>query len=280
MEEDDKDLDALALDITTDEIEVTKEDTSGTWEHEDLAQVKIKVMRGHKDSVTGCQFCCDDTKVLTCSNDKTCILWDIESGKPVQTYEGHARFVTSCSMKHDNTKFVSSSWDKTVTMWDVETAKILWQGHHDGIVTCCKFSNNGKYVVSGSDLDYALNVWNAKDGSLIHHRTNHHKSTIASCSFSPNDERVCTTSMDKTTKIWDTISHNVTVTLRSHINVISTCCFSKDERRLCTGSWDKQLQMWDISTGMFRSEGPVTLNKGHEGSISSCQFSQDETKTV
>ncbi|XP_006814155.1 uncharacterized protein LOC102806393 [Saccoglossus kowalevskii] len=38
--------------------------------------------------------------------------------------------------------------------------------------------------------------------------------------------------------------------------------------------------MWDISTGMFRSEGPVTLNKGHEGSISSCQFSQDGSLLV
>lgn len=33
--------------------------------------------------------------------------------------------------------------------------------------------------------------------------------------------------------------------------------------------------MWDVKTGEFRSRGPVTLNQGHEGSVSSCCFSQD-----
>ena len=38
---------------------------------------------------------------------------------------------------------------------------------HNGIVTTCDVSHDGKYVVSGSDLDSAVSIWDARDGQLI-----------------------------------------------------------------------------------------------------------------
>ena len=46
---------------------------------------------------------------------------------------------------------------------------LQWTGHHDGMVTCCNFSQDGKYVVSGSDFDNALIVWDAFSGESIAH---------------------------------------------------------------------------------------------------------------
>lgn len=60
-----------------------------------------------------------------------------------------------------------------------------------------------------------------------------------------------------------------------HEAVISNFSYTKDERTLATCSWDKKIQIWDIATGMYRKNGPVTLTKAHEGSISSCEISQD-----
>ena len=37
------------------------------------------------------------------------------------------------------------------------------------MVTCCNFSQDGKYVVSGSDFDNALIVWDAFSGESIAH---------------------------------------------------------------------------------------------------------------
>lgn len=62
---------------------------------------------------------------------------------------------------------------------------------------------------------------------------------------------------------------------RGHGNAVSDCCFTSDSRYLCTASWDKSLKIWDIKTGEFQCHEPISLNQGHEGSVSSCLFSQD-----
>lgn len=44
---------------------------------------------------------------------------------------------------------------------------LQWSGRHDGIVTSCNFSNNGKMAVSGSDLDNTVKVWDVNSGLVI-----------------------------------------------------------------------------------------------------------------
>ncbi|XP_038069931.1 WD repeat-containing protein 88-like [Patiria miniata] len=273
------DFDPLALEVTN-ELNNESRSKTGTWEHEDLAQVRYKVLRGHKDGINSCQFCVNDTRILTASDDKTCSLWNVETGDREEKYEGHPSCITQCHMSPDGSKFVSSCWDKRIRVWDVETGEALWTGLQGGIGTCCQFSHNGKLIASGTDLDNCLNIWDVENGQIIQSAKKHHGSSITSCKFSPDDSRVCTTSMDKITKLWDVASKNVTIKLGGHINIVSCCCFNKDERRLCTGSWDKQLQVWDVSTGTYRSEGPVTFSKGHEGSISACKFSSDGSMLI
>lgn len=270
------DIDPLALEIVEEVTEAIKS-KSGIWENEELAQVKYKVLRGHHEGINSVQFCLDDTHIVTASDDKSCVLWCIETGKMVQEFEDHGSIVTECHMSPDNTKLVSGCWDKKVRVWDVETGKILWTATHGGIITCSQISHDGKFVMAVSDLDHVVAVRSIHDGSLVSSVDDLHKSTITCCRFSPDDNRLCTTSMDKTIKLWDRNSQTVTVQLGGHINVVSCCSFSRDERQLCTGSWDKCLQVWDVSTGMYRSEGPRPFNKGHEGSVSTCCFNPDGT---
>ena len=44
---------------------------------------------------------------------------------------------------------------------------IQWQTSHNGIITSCNFSCDGKFIVSGGDLDFSVSVWDAKEGELI-----------------------------------------------------------------------------------------------------------------
>eukprot|EP00058_Branchiostoma_floridae_P026803 XP_002612294.1 hypothetical protein BRAFLDRAFT_122527 [Branchiostoma floridae] len=124
-----------------------------------------------------------------------------------------------------------------------------------------------------------------------------HTDCVNRCKLCCQDQKIFTVSNDKTAKIWNIDTgavlktyncHDMYITsgdvspdnTRGHINVISSCCMDRNERWLCTASWDKTLQVWDISTGMFRSQGPVTLSKGHEGSVSCCNFTRDGTLLV
>lgn len=74
----------------------TEEQQGATWEHQSLAQVKIRVLRGHKDAVNSCSFTFGDSKIVTASHDKTLRLWDATSGAHLKVYKGHTSFVTCC----------------------------------------------------------------------------------------------------------------------------------------------------------------------------------------
>jgi len=96
-----------------------------TWEHQSLAQVKIKVLRGHKDAVNSCSFTFDDSKIVTASHDKTLRLWDATSGAQVKVYKGHNSYVTCCHTDPNSARIASGGWDKRLLVWDIQTGTIL-----------------------------------------------------------------------------------------------------------------------------------------------------------
>ncbi|CAM4543454.1 unnamed protein product [Lepidochelys kempii] len=247
-----------------------------------LAQIHLKILRGHCDTVSSCHFCFEDTKILSCSYDRTMKLWDVEKGVPVQVFEEeHTAPISECSLTPDNKRVITSSYDKTVKAWDMETGKMLWTVDQEGLVTSCNISCDGKYVVSGLDMENAICVTDALNATTVAYVQDHHRSTITRCCFDPDNERVSSVSSDKTIKLWDIIAQSTTITVNeAHTNVISDCCFTIDGHYLCTASWDKTLKIWDIKTGEFRYHGPICLNQGHEGSVSSCVFSKDASLVV
>ena len=112
------------------------------------------------------------------------------------------------------------------------------------MVTGCNFSQDGKYVVSGSDFDNSLTIWDAFSGETIAHVdskhahsrlsltpltsgcfceghvfilcviVDFHASTITSVTFNPVADRVVTTSMDWSAKFFDLRTHVNTITLK------------------------------------------------------------------
>ncbi|XP_005020072.4 WD repeat-containing protein 88 isoform X1 [Anas platyrhynchos] len=255
----------------------------GRWgDQESAAQIQFKILRGHSDTVSSCHFCSEDTKILSCSYDRTVKLWDVVKGFPIQVFEEeHTAPISECNLSPDDRRVVTSSYDNTVKAWDMETGKMLWTIEHEGIVTSCSISCDGKYVVSGSDKGNAIFVFDAVSATVVAHVQGHHRSTITRCCFDPDNQRVTSVSYDKTIKLWDMRTRSTSITINEgHSNAISDCCFTSDGRYLCTASWDKSLKIWDIKTGEFRCHEPLSLNQGHEGSVSSCVFSQDASLVV
>ncbi|XP_060132094.1 WD repeat-containing protein 88 isoform X2 [Zootoca vivipara] len=76
-----------------------------SWEgdHEKLAKIHFKILKGHSAAVTSCQFCFDETKVLSGCYDSTVKLWDIAGAVCVQTFEGeHTGPISECCLSPDN----------------------------------------------------------------------------------------------------------------------------------------------------------------------------------
>ncbi|XP_069490211.1 WD repeat-containing protein 88 isoform X2 [Ambystoma mexicanum] len=252
------------------------------WDSQKLSQIPYRVLRGHCDGVSSCCFCFGDEKIISCSTDRTAKLWDVAKGTLIQDFgEEHTAPISECSLTADNRRMITSSYDKTVKAWDLETGKVLWSVNHEGLVTSCNISSDGKLAVSAVDVENAICVIDVTTGSRVAYVKDHHKSTVTRCCFDPDNQRVCSVSSDRTIKLWDTLAQSTTITInKSHDNIISDCNFSLNGRLLCTASWDKTLKTWDIKTGAFRSHGPSLFSNAHEGSVSACAFSDDASLLV
>jgi dynein assembly factor with WDR repeat domains 1 len=55
--------------------------------------------------------------VITASSDKTCKLWDVDTGACVQTLEGHTDEIFSCAFNYEGDRIITGSKDNTCRIW-------------------------------------------------------------------------------------------------------------------------------------------------------------------
>uniref|UniRef100_A0ABI7WZQ7 WD repeat domain 88 n=1 Tax=Felis catus TaxID=9685 RepID=A0ABI7WZQ7_FELCA len=215
-------------------------------DQESLSKIPFKIMKGHSHIVSSCNFCVDDTKLLSGSYDCTVKLWDAVDGSVIRDFEHRPNApVLECSVTADSKRIIAASYDKAVRAWDLETGKLLVMSRFP----CA---------------------------------SDHHSRSLTACCFDPDSQKVASVSLDKSIKIWDITSQATLLTItKAHSSAISNCCFTFSGHFLCTSSWDKTLKIWNVHTGEFRNCGAcVTLMQGHEGSVSSCHFARDTSFLV
>nr|XP_011763707.1 WD repeat-containing protein 88 [Macaca nemestrina] len=257
-------------------------------DQEPLSKIPFKILSGHEHAVSTCHFCVDDTKLLSGSHDCTVKLWDAVDGSVVRNFEHRPKApVVECSITADSSSNrhgvlpCGLSWSQTCGLKRFSSCIGLpkWKVRYDTFIVSCKFSPDGKYVVSGFDVDHGICIMDAENITTVSVIKDHHTRTITSCCFDPDSQRVASVSLDRCIKIWDVTSQATLLTItKAHSNAISNCCFTFSGHFLCTSSWDKNLKIWNVHTGEFRNRGAcVTLMQGHEGSVSSCHFARDSS---
>src|SRR5438067_2150966 len=72
------------------------------------------VLKGHQAEVTSIAFSPDGKRLATASGDRTVKIWDLETGKEVNTLKGHGNYVNSACFSPDGKLIATGSEDKTV----------------------------------------------------------------------------------------------------------------------------------------------------------------------
>ncbi len=169
---------------------------------------------------------------------------------------------------------------RTLKQPDRAIIRIL-TGHSDR-VTCCSFSPDGKFVVSGS-ADKTLRLWDTQTGDC-RWIARGHTGNVTACGFSLNGRYVVSGSEDANLCLWDSGTGRLIHVLRGHTQPINACCFHPDGIHILSASGgdelqqtsygnDNSLRLWNSQTGECKHifEFPDELHNR----ICSCAFSSD-----
>ena len=102
-----------------------------------------------------------------------------------------------------------------------------------------------------------------------------HDASVTSEQFSPDGQRVVTTSYDRTARLWDAASGKPIGEPMKHEDTVISAEFSPDGHRVMTASNDKTARFWDAASGK-----PIGEPMKHEDIVDSAEFSPDGHRVV
>lgn len=120
------------------------------WNVADRKLVK-NIEDAHSDTVLGVEFSRDGKALVSGAADKFVKTFDVETGKPIRSYEGHTHHVMDVSWKADQTTLISAGADNAVKVWDAETGEQKTTiTTHTKQVTSLQYMGTSDNFVSGS----------------------------------------------------------------------------------------------------------------------------------
>jgi WD40 repeat protein/serine/threonine protein kinase len=262
----------------------SRDQTVRVWEA--ASGRELFTLNGHTSWVRSAAFSPDSQHIVSGSGDRTAKVWEVASGREMLTLKGHSDSILAVAFSPDGHQIATGSKDGTVKVWEASEFKepLTLKGHSDEIWSVA-ISADGRRIVTGSE-DGTAKVWEAASRRELLTLKGHgvqvdsaaatvsnakgRSARVFSVAFSPDGQRIVTTSSDNTAKLWDAASGRELLTLKGHNDWIMSAAFSPDGRRIVTGSVDYSAKLWDAANGREL----LTL-KGHSRWIYSVAFSPD-----
>mmetsp|Transcript_49845 Transcript_49845/g.56409 ORF Transcript_49845/g.56409 Transcript_49845/m.56409 type:complete len:381 (+) Transcript_49845:88-1230(+) len=131
---------------------------------EGKAVLKAELVK-HEGYLSDCHFFHSPSKMLTSSADETTLLWDVEHGSILHTFQEHKANILSVALV-GQTNFLSTSIDKTIKLWDVrssakEGSVQTFTGHEADVNGITVVGSSGNTFATCSE-DGTVRVWDCR----------------------------------------------------------------------------------------------------------------------
>ena len=186
--------------------------------------------------VRAVDFSPDSTRLVAGTDNKTAIVWDLATGKQVQTLR-HERYVILAKYSPRGDRIATATFDGPVRVWDSNDGRLLVDIKVNA--TPCfnaglLWSSNHIFVVA----DEKIKEFNASTGSKVSEwpvpDTN-----WDSCIALPKHKQFIAFSAKRTVTFWDTSAHNRPLFTLQHPKDILSIAFSPDDRIFAIGGGGK-----------------------------------------
>lgn len=190
----------------------------------------------------------DEKRVIVNGSDDAAIVWDMASGKKIQSLYGHEGGIESVRITPDGRRAISCGRDKVIRVWDTDTGVCFrnLRAHTRRVVSVCIRSDARQAISAG--LDKTLRIWDIESGKCIQHLETHSFSVNSMC-ISQDGKTAISGSVDKLICLWDLATGTCKKILEGHTSSVESVNLNSTGKWAVTGSRDKTVRIWDIQTG-------------------------------
>jgi WD40 repeat protein/serine/threonine protein kinase len=251
-------------------------DSAKVWDA--LSGTELLRLEGHTDSINCLAVSPDWQKFVTGSADGKARVWDATDGKRLATLESHRGSIEFVAFLGNSERVLTTCrGDRTIRIWNASTATEASAIKTDQSNTwrpgikCVALSPDSQRIAMSGLRDETVKVYDISSGMVRHKLQGHieHGSPVA---FSPDGQKLVTTTEDGTVKTWNADSGEQLLSLPTGASVTAVA-FSSNGKWLVTGAADHKAQIWDAVSGK-----PVASLPGHSTQVHLAAFSSDDQR--
>ena len=137
------------------------------------------------------------------------------------------------------------------------------------------FSPNADKVVFSTCDSKKVVVWDMLSKRNNIHEMSGHSALVLSTAFSHDGEKIISSSIDNTIKIWDAKTYKLIKTITGHTGPVRTAFFSSDDKYILSSSNDSTARIWDA-----RNYKEIKKFVGHNAIILSAKYDKTNERIV
>jgi len=242
----------------------------------------VKILIAHTWVIYGVAITPDGKNIVSCSEDQTIKIWNLETGELEKTLIGHTGAVRAIAISSDGQNIVSGSHDKTVRLWSLETREeisILTKSLN-GIFTALAIQSNNKNNLALLTNDKEVRGRKIYENIYIIFQTLGEKSLLVTNKwndtkyeqaiiFAPIGNTVAS-SYFSSIAIWNIQTRKLMRLIKGHSDNVLSLAFTVDGQILASGSADNTIILWQPGTGNI-----IRTLEGHSGGVYSVAITSD-----
>ena len=240
----------------------------------------VKTLIAHTWVIYGVAITPDGKNIVSCSEDQTIKIWNLETGELEKTLIGHTGEVTAIAISSDGQRIVSGSSDKKVRLWNLETGEEISiienfssechciAIHPDKNIIALPALYQGKYysvwvIIKNLDTNENINTQDRKVANVVNIKAIIFARSSPFLAYENPTGSIIIANMNtgKTTRELE-----IPETSYRFLSL----AFSSDGQILASGSADNTIILWQPGTGNI-----IRTLEGHSGGVYSVAITSD-----
>ena len=226
------------------------------------------VLEGHTNVVASVAFSRDSSQLISGSWDRSVRVWNVETGKPIQTFSGHRDWVFDLVVKQDGSLLSASQ--NTIRHWRPAEEEVeVFGGLGGATVNAVAFSTDGRLVATGG-RDGTVKVWQVGDDAPQAVFTGF-ESWVSCLAISPDHKTWVTATRGGHIRLFDLAEKQPGSELAAPSGQqVLALAINPAGDVLAAGGIDTTVRLFDLAGG--KEAGKLT---GHRGVITALAWSAD-----